>query len=145
MFDSFKSFFGVTETATPVIDSRTAVAALLVRAAKTDQNYTYDEVRTIDRNLARHYGLNVIEAMKLRAKGEVLERQQNETSTLIGVVRDALQPEECFDILSHVWQVILVDDDRRAEDAALVAITSHGLGISRDDAQIAREYAQATL
>ena len=49
-------------------DARTAMGALLVRIAKSDGCYAAEEIGVIDRLLAQRYGLNPVEAAKLRAR-----------------------------------------------------------------------------
>ena len=51
----------------PEPDSRVALAALLVRVARSDGDYADQEASRIDRILAKRYGLTPFEAPKLRA------------------------------------------------------------------------------
>ncbi len=145
MFASLKALFAAPANDTPVCDSRTAVAALLVRAAKSEGTYNYDDIRTIDRSLARHFGLNVIEAMKLRAAGERLERARTDPQSMITAIRDAFEPEERFGVLSGLWEVALASESRARSLDDLLTETRRGLGIPRADSQIAREHALASM
>ena len=54
-------------------DARLALAALLVRIARTDGDYAQIEIDRIDRVLATRYGLSPFEVAKLRGEAEVLE------------------------------------------------------------------------
>ena len=58
------------------MDARLALAALLVRLAKADDDYAVEEIRRIDRIIASRYGLNPVDAAKLRADAEDLERDR---------------------------------------------------------------------
>jgi uncharacterized tellurite resistance protein B-like protein len=145
MFASLKTLFAAPADAAPTYDSRTAVAALLVRAAKSEGTYSYDEIRAIDRSLARHFGLNVIEAMKLRAEGEKLERAEIDPQSMITAIRDALDPEERFGVLSGLWEVVLTSDSRTRGLDELLNSARRGFGIRRAESQIAREHALASM
>jgi uncharacterized tellurite resistance protein B-like protein len=70
MFDRILSLLtGVSEfqTELPAADARTALGALMVRAAKADKAYLFEEVEQIDAVLAKLYGLNPVQAAKMRA------------------------------------------------------------------------------
>jgi len=56
-------------------DARVALAALLVRIARTDNDYASVESETIDRVLAARFGLTAWEAQALRHEAETLEAQ----------------------------------------------------------------------
>lgn len=145
MFASLKTLFAAPEEAAPTYDSRTAVAALLVRAAKSEGTYSYDEIRAIDRSLARHFGLNVIEAMKLRAAGEKLDRAEIDPQSMITAIRDSLAPEERFGVLSGLWEVVLTSETRTKSLDDLLTKARRGFGIRRAESQIAREHAIASM
>ncbi|NVO23458.1 hypothetical protein HJ526_06625 [Donghicola sp. C2-DW-16] len=147
MFESLKSLFAAPAPVfeEPEIDSRVAVAALLVHAAKTAGPVTYEEIRSIDRSLARHFGLNVLEAMKLRADGERLDRARADTGSIIASIRRALNPEERFGVLSSLWEVILLSGINSPHKDALLYATRTGFQIPGDEAHIAREHAQLAM
>ena len=145
MFASLKTLFAAPAETAPTYDSRTAVAALLVRAAKSEGTYSYEDIRAIDRSLARHFGLNVIEAMKLRAAGEKLERAENDPQSMITAIRDALAPEERFGVLSGLWEVVLTSETRTKGLDDLLNKARRGFGIRKSDSQVAREHAIAAM
>jgi uncharacterized tellurite resistance protein B-like protein len=144
MFDNLKSLFtnSAPQAVPPIIiDAPTALAALLVRAAKVDNRYAYEEIRMIDHQLVRRFGLPIVQAMKLRARAERLEATQAETSDLVEVIRDALPDEDRLEILEALWAVALVDGKQRANKVQLVQLASIHLGMPRADMQVARENA----
>lgn len=59
----------------PAPDAQLALAALLVRIARSDGDYADDEIARIDRILARRHGLSPFEAAKLRVEAETLEAE----------------------------------------------------------------------
>ncbi|ESW61645.1 MAG: hypothetical protein Q27BPR15_05360, partial [Rhodobacter sp. CACIA14H1] len=56
----------------PDPDARLALAALLVRVAKTDGLYSAEEVEHIDRVLMARHGIGPFEVAKLRSEAESL-------------------------------------------------------------------------
>ncbi|MEM9639364.1 MAG: TerB family tellurite resistance protein, partial [Pseudomonadota bacterium] len=58
----------------PQPNAQLALGALLVRVAMADRNYQASEVGQIDRILAATFDLKQLEAAKLRATCEALER-----------------------------------------------------------------------
>ena len=56
-------------------DARLAIAALLVRVARSDGDYASVEIANIDRVLATRYALGDAEADALRKEGEALEAE----------------------------------------------------------------------
>ena len=69
MFEALlKALTGEDETPLPEPDARLALAALLVRLARTDGHYEASEIARIDVILGRRYALSDADAAKLRAK-----------------------------------------------------------------------------
>ena len=60
-------------------DARLALTALLVRIARSDNDYAMSERRLIDRIAAERYGLNEADATALREEAEALEAQAPDT------------------------------------------------------------------
>jgi uncharacterized tellurite resistance protein B-like protein len=63
----------------PEEDARIAMAALMVRVARTDDHYTSGERDRIDRVLAESYGLDGAAARALRGEGEAAEANAPDT------------------------------------------------------------------
>ena len=60
-------------------DARLALAALLVRIARSDGSYVAEEMGRIDKLLLRRYGLSPFEATALRREAEALEAEAPDT------------------------------------------------------------------
>lgn len=73
-------------TAMPEADARHALGALLVRVAKADGAYLFQEIEEIDHLLADLYDLNTIEAARMRAECERLEHAMPDTSELAHIL-----------------------------------------------------------
>ncbi|QDC10572.1 TerB family tellurite resistance protein [Oceanicola sp. D3] len=118
----------------PELDARLALAALLVRMAKSDHAYQASEIGLIDRFLAARFGLNPVEAAKLRATAEKLEHQAPETEVFTGLIRDAVSYNERVEVLDALWQVVMADGEEKPEEAEMIGFASGALGVAEADA-----------
>ncbi len=125
----------------PELDGRHALAGLLVRTAKTDGNYAVEEIRRIDRILAATYGLNPVEAARLRAGAEKLEAQAAEDGRFAAAVRERLDTAHREAVLVAMWRVALSDGVEKAEEEGYLARAGERLGL--DAETVARAHAAA--
>lgn len=132
MFDRILSLFQPQASVTqlPEADAKHAMGALLVRAAKADKAYLFEEIEHIDDLLAHRYGLNPVEAAKLRAECEKLEEAMPDTAALAAVLHDAISYSEREATVAALWQVVFADGHEvEAEDILLHQIEAL-LGVS---------------
>ncbi len=122
----------------PEPDAHLALAALLVRVAKSDGVYRTEEIARIDRILAQREGINPVEAAKLRATAEKIEAAAPDTPAFARLIRDATGYEDRLRVARALWQVSLADGITRAEEERVVNIVDDVLGLSEHDAQEAR-------
>ena len=115
-------------TPLPAADARNALGALLVRAAKADKAYLFEEVEQIDAVLIKLYDLNPVEAAKMRAGCEKLEEEMPVTEDLAGILHDAISQEDREAAVAALWSVVFADGEER-EEALLHAIEG-ALGVS---------------
>lgn len=120
-------------------DARLALSALLVRIARADGDYATAEVARIDRIIAARYGLAQAEAQALRAEAETLESEAPDTVRFTRAIKDAVAFEERIGVIEALWQVVLADGARDAEEDALVRLVSSLLGINDRDSALARQ------
>lgn len=118
----------------PEPDARMALAALLVRVAKSDHAYLASEISLIDRFLARRFQLNPVEAAKLRAVAEKLEHQAPPTEKFTQLIRDAVSYNERVEVLEALWQVVMADGVKHAEEAEVLDFATGALGLAPEDA-----------
>ncbi|SEK82600.1 tellurite resistance TerB family protein [Pacificibacter marinus] len=123
------------QTPLPEADARHAMGALMVRAAKADNTYLFEEIQVIDRVLAGRYGLNPIEAAKMRAACQKLESQMPDTSEMTGILKNAISSDEKEATLSALWAVVYADGVNHAEEDALLHQIEDVLGISPERAK----------
>lgn len=114
----------------PDTDARLALGALMVRIARSDGTYAAAEIAHIDRMLGRRYGLTPVEAAKLRAQCEALEKAAPDTVRFTKAVKAAVRYEEREDVVRALWAVALVDGERDAEESGLLRLIAPMLGVS---------------
>jgi uncharacterized tellurite resistance protein B-like protein len=126
-------------------DARTALAALLVRVARTDNMYAAEEVERIEAILMQRYGLSPFEAMDLRAQGETLESQAPDTIRFTRALKDAVPLPDRAALVQALWSVALVDGARDGGEDQMLRLITNLLGLTDVDSGIARQRAQAAL
>ncbi len=120
-------------------DARLALSALLVRIARADGDYAPEEVARIDRIIGARYGLSQADATALRREAETLESEAPDTVRFTRAIKDAVAFEERIGVIEALWQVVLADGARDAEEDALVRLVSSLLGINDRDSALARQ------
>ena len=140
MFADFIKRLTATDPAPlPDADARLALTALLVRVARTDGDYDGSEKTRIDRIAASRYGLSPFEASKLRGEAETLEAEAPDTVRFTSAIKDAVPYEERIAVIEALWEVVLADGVREAEEDALLRLVSKLLGINDRDSALARQ------
>lgn len=127
----------------PEPDQRLALAALLVRVARSDGRFDEDEARRIDRLLAERYALSPFEAVKLRAEAETLEAEAPDTVRFTRAIKDAVPYEEREGVIEALWAVVLADGVRDHEEDALLRLVANLLGVTDRDSALARQRVEA--
>lgn len=118
----------------PALDLRLAGAALMVRLAKADETYAFEEIAEIDTILRRAHGLNPIEAARLRADAERIEAAAPDTAAFIAEVQAHIPYEDRASLYDALWDVGLADKALRPQEEAFLAEMTHALGITALDA-----------
>ncbi|MEM8658036.1 MAG: TerB family tellurite resistance protein [Pseudomonadota bacterium] len=127
----------------PQSDYRMSLAALLVRLARTDDDYAASEIASIDTILMERYGISASEAAALRAEGEALEVEVGDTVRLTKAIKDGVPYEERQAVIEALWRVVLSDEDRDHAENAFLRLVSKLLGVNDVDSGIARQKAAA--
>ena len=122
-------------------DARLALAALLVRAARTDGDYPAAEIARIDRILAARYALPEEAARTLRSEAEALEAQAPDTVRFTRVIKETVDYDARTGVVEALWQVVLADGLRDDEEDAMLRMTASLLGVSDIDSALARKRA----
>ena len=120
-------------------DARLALAALLVRIARSDGDYAAVERARIDAVLARRYGLGEAAARDLRAEAETLEAEAPDTVRFTREIKDAIPLDHRTDVLEAMWAVVLADGSRDGDEDALMRLVANLLGVNDRDSALARQ------
>ena len=120
-------------------DARLALAALLVRIAKTDGDYAAEEVMRIDNVLKTRYNIGPFEVANLRRDAEVLEAEAPDTVRFARAIKDAVPHEERAQVMEALWEIVLADGTRDHEEDALMRLVAPMLGINDRDSALARQ------
>jgi uncharacterized tellurite resistance protein B-like protein len=142
MLDVLRRLLAPDPTPLPEPDARLALAALLVRIARTDGLYAAEEVERIDRTLAQYHGLGPFEAAKLRTEAEELERQAPDTVRFTRALKAAIPLEDRADLMVALWSVALADGLRDAEEDRLMRLVASLLGLTDVESAQARQRAE---
>ena len=129
MWNKLKEIF-TAEKEVEDITSDNAVATILVRAAKTDNEYTESEQTLIDNLLSNQLNINLEEAQILRIKGEGLEAEINDNVQLTRIIKQEIPYEEREMLIEQLWSVVLDDDYRTPEENKFMRVLTHLFGIS---------------
>ena len=126
---------------TEEITASLALAALMVRIAKSDDDYATAECERIDAVLSVLYSLSTAQASALRLRAEALEADAPDTVRFTRAIKEEVPYEERFDVVRALWQVVLADGARDDEEDALMRLLASLLGVSDRDSAIARQQA----
>lgn len=125
--------------AIPDGDARLALCALLVRIARTDGDYSENEIDRIDKILSARYGLSPDESEKLRSDAETLETEAPDTVRFTKAIKDAVPYEERQGVIEALWKVVLADGERRDEESSILRLVAKLLGVNDRDSNIIRQ------
>ena len=129
MWNKLKEIF-TTEKEVAEITSDNAIAIILVRAAKTDNEYTESEQILIDNLLSNQLNITLEKARILRIKGEDLETEINDNVQLTRIIKQDIPYEEREMFIEQLWSVVLDDDYRTPEENKFMRVLTNLFGIS---------------
>lgn len=120
-------------------DARLALAALLVRIARTDGHYDAAEAARILEVLQTRYGLDTPAATALRSDAEQLEAEAPDTVRFTRAIKDAVPHEDRRAVIEALWSVALADGSRDHHEDAQLRLMARLLGINDRDSALARQ------
>ncbi len=126
-------------------DARLALAALLVRVARTDHFYAAEEVERIEAILMARYALSPFQAADLRGQAEALEAEAPDTIRFTRALKDAVALEDRAALVQALWSVALVDGARDGGEDQMLRLIANLLGLTDVDSGLARQRALAAL
>jgi uncharacterized tellurite resistance protein B-like protein len=141
MIDILRRLLAPDPERLPAPDARVALAALLVRVARTDGLYAAEEVERIDRVLAEHHGLGPFEAARLRAEAETVEAAAPDTVRFTQALKSATALEDRAALMTALWSVALADGQRDDQEDRLMRMVATLLGLTDVESAQARQRA----
>lgn len=143
MFENLlRSLLAPAPTRLPEPDARLALAALMVRIAKTDGLYSAEEVERIDRILMARHHLGPFEVARLRSEAETLEAEAPDTVRFTRALKAATDIEDRAALMQAMWSVALSDGLRDAEEDRLLRMVASLLGLTDVESNLARQRAE---
>ena len=123
----------------PEPDSRLALAALLVRVARADEDYAAAETGRIDRVLAERHGLSPFEAAALRREAERFEVEAPDTVRFTRALKEATGIDDRIALMEALWSVALADGQRSDDEDQLIRMVANLLGMTDVESNMARQ------
>lgn len=142
MIDLLRRLLAPEPARLPETDAQLALAALLVRIARTDGLYAAEEVERIDRVLMRRYGLDPFAAAKLRTEAEDLESAAPDTVRFTRALKDSVPLEDRAELMTALWSVALADGLREAHEDRLMRLVANLLGLTDVESALSRQKAE---
>ncbi len=142
MIDILRRLLAPTPDRLAPPDARLALAALLVRVARTDGLYSAEEVERIDRVLALRHGLDAFAAARLRADAEAVEAEAPDTVRFTRALKEAVALEDRAALMTALWSVALADGFRDAHEDQVLRLVSNLLGLTDVESALARQRAE---
>lgn len=121
-------------------DARTAMAALMVRLARSDDGYSEAEQRRIDAMLMERYRVDAAGAARIRAEAEIAEAGAQDTVRFTRLIKAAVPYEERTGVVEALWRVAAADGIN-ADEHGLMRLVANLLGVSDVDSGLARQRA----
>lgn len=126
----------------PDPDAQLALAALMVRIARSDGLYAAEEVERIDRVLMTRHGMDAFGASRLRADAEDLETAAPDTVRFTKALKVAVPLEGRIGLVQALWSVALADGVRDAGEDQMLRLLANLLGLTDVQSSLARQQAQ---
>lgn len=126
-------------------DGEMAIAALLIRVARSDERYSAAEQLRVERILSRRRGYDSIEASERRVAAEMIEAEAPDTVRLTRCIKQRVPLEDRLDVIGALWEVVYADGRRSADEEAMVRLTAGLLGVNDRDSALARQRALGEL
>ena len=90
-------------------DARIAMAALLVRIARSDEDYDNDEKILINKMLQSRYNLESDQSESIRKEAEELEAKAPDTVRFTRLIKNTIPFENRKSVVKDLWSIVLSD------------------------------------
>jgi uncharacterized tellurite resistance protein B-like protein len=138
-----KNILKIFNAETPVIlehnDARLAITALMIRVARSDNDFSEAEFLNIKKLASQRFELNIEETDKLIEEAKALEEQAPDTVRFTKSIKEAVAFEDRSALVEDLWAIVLTDDYRDANEDALIRTVVSLLGVSDKESALARQ------
>ncbi|MBI1340017.1 hypothetical protein GC169_07395 [bacterium] len=147
MLNSFLARLNGGPSSTPIheSDARVAVAALLVRAARADDDYSDEERRLIEAILAHRFSLDDDAAGKLRIDGEAADEASVDAYRFTALIRNDLSEADRITVIEALWSIALSDDNKADEESEFIRRVVKMLHIEPRESVFARQRVERAM
>jgi uncharacterized tellurite resistance protein B-like protein len=122
-------------------DARLAITALMIRVARSDDDYSKAELNNILSLISARFKLSNDEANELIKEAELVEEQAPDTVRFTKSIKSAIDFDDRIAIIEDLWSVVLTDSFRDTNEDALIRTVVSLLGVSDKDSAFARQRA----
>ncbi|MAT00192.1 MAG: hypothetical protein CML41_01610 [Rhodobacteraceae bacterium] len=122
-------------------DARLAITALMIRVARSDDDYSKAELNNIISLISARFKLSNGEANELIKEAELVEEQAPDTVRFTKSIKSAIDFDDRIAIIEDLWSVVLTDSFRDTNEDALIRTVVSLLGVSDKDSAFARQRA----
>lgn len=123
---------------------RSALAALMVEAARADEHYDESEKAIIDKLLASTFSITGEEAEALRGAGEALQRGALDIQRFTRHAKEMSTADKST-FIEGLWEIVLSDGERDPFEDTLIRRICGLIYLDDRDSGVARARAQAKL
>lgn len=141
MMTLLQRLLGPARTPSTKTGTDLALAILLVRVARTDGLYAYEEVERIDQVLMARYGIGSFEAAALRAEAEKIEAEASDNIRFTRALKAAVPLEDRMELAVALWEVALSDGVRDDHENQELRLLTGLLGLTDVESAQARQRA----
>lgn len=122
-----------------------AAAALLVEAARRDNEFTVGEKDAIKKVVTEHFSLSGEEAADLLALAEERQKVPMGESIFTREVAQGFGPKEKEQVVEMLWEIALGDGDLHRLESTMIDILAQEIGVNAAASAAAKERAAARL
>lgn len=126
-------------------EKQLAAAALMVEAARLDDEFDDDERIRIEDLLQNQFSLTAAEAGDLLSAGEQASNDSIEWQGFTRAIKDGFEPEERIALIEMLWEVAYADGELHDYEASLIRRITGLLYVSDRDSGEARKRVRTRL
>ncbi len=126
-------------------EKQLAAAALMVEAAKLDDDFDDEERVQIEGLLQNQFALSADEASDLLSAGEQASDDSVQWQGFTRAIKDGFEPEERIALIEMLWEVAYADGELHDYEASLIRRITGLLYVADRDSGEARKRVRARL